>query len=386
MQRVMEHQGKTIHSIRTGIACNLDHDILAAALPLLEEELVDAVEWSFDALYQHYSIPAWFEELLHVYSKAGRLIGHGVFFSLFSGRWLPEQEAWLKDLKRLSSVYRFSHITEHFGFMTGRDFHHGAPLNIPFTENTLALGRDRLARIADACGVPVGLENLAFAYSAEEVRRHGEFLDRLVSPVNGFIILDLHNLYCQLHNFSADFNQLIRSYPLERVREIHISGGSWEDGLPDGSKKVRRDTHDDGVPDEVFSLLEQTIPLCPNLCFVIMEQLGTALKSSASRERFRADFRKMRAIIESFASKLRLTNHFTPLIPAQLGAPVEDEQLWRQQLTLSEILETAASFQEASNRLKNSSLQNSGWQIETWAPDMIETARKIAVKWKNPVT
>ncbi len=97
--------------------------------------------------------------------------------------------------------------------MTGQDFHHGAPLNIPYTASTLRIGRDRLLRIADACGRPVGLENLAFAYSADEVRRHGEFLDRLLEPVNGFLILDLHNLYCQVENFGMDFETLSAMHP-----------------------------------------------------------------------------------------------------------------------------------------------------------------------------
>lgn len=65
------------------IACNLDAGILSASLPLWEEERVSALEWSFDALFRRKGVPAWFEELLTLYSDAGRLIGHGVFFSLF---------------------------------------------------------------------------------------------------------------------------------------------------------------------------------------------------------------------------------------------------------------------------------------------------------------
>ena len=199
--------------ILSAVACNLDANILAACLPLMEESRVEAIEWSFDALYRVKEVPSWFRDLLMAFSNEQRLIGHGVFFSLFSGKWLPEQEAWLKHLQQTCAEFRFDHITEHFGFMTGKDFHHGAPLNIPYTGTTLNIGRDRLKRIQEACGLPVGLENLAFSYSLDEVKRHGAFLEQLLEPVNGFIILDLHNLYCQLRNFDLAFDELISLYP-----------------------------------------------------------------------------------------------------------------------------------------------------------------------------
>jgi len=53
-----------------GISCNLDSNILATALPLFEAGIVEAIEWSFDALFRHTHIPVWFEELLRVYAEA----------------------------------------------------------------------------------------------------------------------------------------------------------------------------------------------------------------------------------------------------------------------------------------------------------------------------
>src|SRR5437868_6215869 len=177
----------------SSISCNLDENILSAALPLFEAEKIEAIEWSFDALYKFKNIPEWFVELLQTFGNKKRLTGHGVYFSLFSGSWSKEQQDWLTHLEKVTTAFQFDHISEHFGFMTGKDFHSGAPISIPFTPVTLAIGRDRLKRIYQSCKCPVGLENLAFSYSLEEVKKHGEFLDQLVQPVNGFIILDLHN-------------------------------------------------------------------------------------------------------------------------------------------------------------------------------------------------
>lgn len=370
--------------ILPAVACNLDTNILSSCLPLLEESRVEAIEWSFDALFKVKQVPDWFLELLGAFSKEGRLIGHGVFFSLFSGKWLPEQETWLQQLQQTTAAFRFDHVTEHFGFMTGRDFHHGAPLNIPYTPTTLAIGQDRLRRIQAACCCPVGLENLAFSYCLDEVRQHGEFLDALLEPVNGFIILDLHNLFCQLYNFDIAFDELIALYPLDRVREIHISGGSWENSYIIPGRKIRRDTHDDSVPPEVFRLLEIVIDRCPNLKYVVMEQLGNGLVTEDSRTIFYRDFLRLEAIVnESNPGRVSdpVDISFLPPLSDIIHPPIEDETLYQQQLELSAILETAGSYGEARQRLDRSTLAHSAWRIESWEPYMLETAISIARKW-----
>jgi uncharacterized protein (UPF0276 family) len=372
--------------IHSSIACNLDANILLAALPLFEAGKVQAIEWSFDTIFHPAGMPEWFTELLETFGRESRLVGHGVFFSLFAGKWSGEQQQWLNRLKTLSATYRFDHVTEHFGFMTGADFHKGAPISVPFTPATLALGRDRLLRIQDACGCPVGLENLAFSYSPEEVRRHGAFLDGLLEPVNGFLILDLHNLYCQVHNFDVAPDELLALYPLDRVREMHLSGGSWSDSRMDPQRKIRRDTHDDAVPAEVFALLESALPRCPNLKYVVLEQLGSGLATEESRRAFGEDFLVMDGIVQRYAESTAggPTDDFMPLWPVVLPpVPPEDPQLHAQQVALYTILETAADCRQAQAMLRASGLAHSDWQVEAWEPAMLETALAIAQKWKD---
>jgi len=191
----------------------------------------------------------------------------------------------------------------------------------------------------------------------------------------------LHNLYCQLHNFSQDFDTLIRLYPLERVREIHISGGSWEATVLNPERLIRRDTHDDTVPKEVFALLRKTIPLCPHLKYVVMEQMGAGLQSEESRKGFYDDFISMAAIVSANSKEQPTVNSFLPAIPPAFGPVVENMELYRQQLELSNILETALDYNDALRRLKCSSLATTDWHVERWQPYMVETAMNIAQKW-----
>lgn len=76
-------------------------------------------------------------------------------------------------------------------------------------------------------------------------------------------------------------------------------------------------------------------------------------------------------------------NSFPPLISLSPGEIIEDKVLYVQQLQLSAILETAASCEEALGLLSQSSLAHSDWNIEDWDPALVETAMKIAQKWKR---
>jgi uncharacterized protein len=375
--------------IHASLSFNLDVGLIQAALPLFEAEEVEGLEWSFDTLYKHSELPEWFVELLQTYADAGRLVGHGVFFSLFSGKWLPEQADWLVQLRSLTQRFRFDHISEHFGFLTGADFHKGAPLSVPYNAQTLAIGRDRLMRIADACNCPVGLENLAFASSTQAAKIHGEFLESLLVHVNGFVILDLHNLYCQLHNFGLDAGEMLDAFPLHRVREIHISGGSWEPSAHRPAPGVRRDTHDDRVPDAVWELLAQTMPRCTQVKFVMLEHMGFTLATAQMQEDYRADFRRMQAMVHAEQARRDAFTHFLlpdsflPSQPGLLATPLEDATLYEQQQLLSNILETSDSLATAERAIRTSALADTDWNLGTWDPAMLETARLIARKWKD---
>lgn len=65
----------------------------------------------------------WAEDLLLEFGTAGRLLGHGVTLSLLSGEWTTRQQQWLADLERELSQRDYQHVSEHFGFMTGGNFH-----------------------------------------------------------------------------------------------------------------------------------------------------------------------------------------------------------------------------------------------------------------------
>ncbi len=155
-----------------------------------------------------------------------------------------------------------------------------------------------MKRYADVTQCPVGLENLAFAFGLEDVKRQGDFIDQLISSVDGFLLLDVHNIFCQVVNFNVSELDLLKSYPLSKVRELHLSGGSWSQSISGTRVAVRRDTHDDSVPQEVFNIATVALKLCPNIDFVILERLAYTMMDPDSQREFRDDFETMEEILE----------------------------------------------------------------------------------------
>jgi uncharacterized protein (UPF0276 family) len=277
----------------------LEDDFLHASYPLFEAGEVDVLEWSFDVGWPPVVMPHWAEELLQCYHEAGRLLGHGVSYSALSAGTEDLQQTWLQLLSEELRGRHYRHISEHFGFSNTRNFHQSAPLPVPLTEATLQLGQERLRRLAALANVPVGLENLAFAFSMRDVEDQGQFLDALLAPVNGFLVLDLHNLYCQAQNFDRPIEDLLTRNPLQRVRELHLAGGSWCHSLLEpGSKPIRRDTHDHPVPEELFAFLPHVLQGCPHVEVVILERMGGTL-FDAEAEPFRRDFLRLKEVVHA---------------------------------------------------------------------------------------
>ncbi|MCC7537066.1 MAG: DUF692 family protein, partial [Deltaproteobacteria bacterium] len=254
-------------ALPVGVSLMLEEDFLGATLPLFEEGAVDVLEWSFDVGWGR-ELPAWAQGLLQHFAVSGRLLGHGVSFSPLSARWEEPQRNWLHRAALEVAKLKYRHVSEHFGFMAAGSFTRGSPMPMPVDAAVIRTGRDALSRLAEVTGLPVGLENLALALSSRDVDGQGDHLDALLEPVGGFVVLDLHNLWCQAVNFGRDPVGLLGRYPLGRVRELHVSGGSWSQ--PSSAEEpFRRDTHDAAIPDEVHALLPEALASCPHVEAVI---------------------------------------------------------------------------------------------------------------------
>jgi uncharacterized protein (UPF0276 family) len=283
---------------KLGLSLMPTEDFRMATEQLFAQDKVDALEFNFDQPLNGIVLAPWCQELLDKFSSASALIGHGVNLSLLSAQFTKRQQDWLTYTREEFKTRRYVHASEHFGFSEAGPIAQAAPLAVPMDAQSLSVGKEMLKRYAEATQCPVGLENLAFAFSLDDIKKQGDFIDQLISSVDGFLLLDLHNIYCQVTNFDLDALELLHSYPLSKVRELHLSGGSWSPSLSGKRIAVRRDTHDEAVPQEVFNLTALALKLCPNTQFVILERLGNTMLEPELQAEHRDDFDTIREILD----------------------------------------------------------------------------------------
>ncbi|MCJ8154373.1 DUF692 domain-containing protein [Chryseobacterium sp. SSA4.19] len=357
-----------------GLSMMAETDFVSAILPLLQNSEIEVLEWSFDTFFNAEE-PNWLSNLIDFYSDNNRLIGHGVYYSLFDAKWTSRQQQWLDSLKLETQKRKYSHITEHFGFMNTENFHQGIPLPVPLCSKTLQIGKDRLSRLQNVLEIPVGLENLAFSFSADDIKQQGDFLDQLIRDIDGFLILDLHNIYCQAHNFRMDIKEIINSYPLNKVKEVHLSGGSWQESVYGKISMVRRDTHDDCIPKELFSILPFVLEKCHHLNYIIIERLGNSIKTKKEIQNFLHDFRRVRKIMDDSSAESVIEKWVKPEFLQE--EPLEDLLLYQEQALLTKMLFEKEN-QETIRNYPFTYFNTASWDLE-----MIKTAENIIKKW-NP--
>src|SRR6185436_7021490 len=147
------------------------------------------------------------------------------------------------------------------------------PVPLPMTPSFAAAVRRRL-RAMQRVVRDVGVENNVAYFLLGEALDEPGFLARCCSGARMHLLLDLHNVFTMAENFGFEPMAYVERLPLERVIEVHLSGGSYSDPawLPSGATR-RLDSHDDAVPEAVWRLAEAVLPRCKRLRGVTLERM-----------------------------------------------------------------------------------------------------------------
>ena len=219
---------------------------------------------------------------------------HGVELSIGSAHGL--NNAYLRMLDSFQKEWPFAWHSEHLGFQTiagdnDSRLEIGVPLPMPATVEAIELVATRSANIQQRYSVPFLLENPAHYFSElpadPEIGNEYKFLNVFTEQSGCYLLLDLHNLYCNAVNHHFNARDVIDTLPLDRVIEIHVAGGSWRDGF-------WMDAHDGRVPEPVWELLEYVLPRAPNVggvVFELLEEYAIRLGVSAIENELRRAWR-----------------------------------------------------------------------------------------------
>jgi alcohol dehydrogenase len=361
--------------IHVGVNLAPTEDLREAILPLLEDGVIDALEWSVDLGVG--GVPEWADALLAHYADEDRLVAHGVELSLFTVGQSERRARWMERCAAQLARYHVAHLTEHVGIMTAGAMISGTPLPHPRSRAAIAIARTRLAELRALAKVPVGLENLALALSRRDVEEQPEFLEAMLAP-DGILLLDVHNLLCQAENFGVDPHALLARYPLHRVREIHVSGGGQF--VPKHGPPLRRDDHEQDAPEACFDLLDDALARCPNVAFVMLEHADGMLRTPAHLDAFRASFHRVR---ERVAAR-RAPSPIAPTMPTIATDATETEiaELDGAQCAYLETIDEAPDAETALARLR-SDPRLASWRdwIDAIDPRAMELAHALVTRW-----
>jgi uncharacterized protein len=200
------------------------------------------------------------------------MVAHGVELSIGSAHgW---NDAYLDMLDRFQARWPFLWHSEHLGFQTiGEDAHTlntGVPLPMPATNEAADLVAGRSADILRRYGVPFLLENPAHYLpgmpSDPDIGDDIGLINAICERGGCLQLLDLHNVWCNAVNHHHNPFAMIDRMRLDRVGEIHVAGGAWQEGF-------WMDAHDSRVPEPVWELLDYTLPRAPHAGGVVFEML-----------------------------------------------------------------------------------------------------------------
>ena len=180
---------------------------------------------------------------------------HGVGLSLGSAEGLSA--AHLARLRTLADRLEPGLLSEHLAWSVtgGAYLNHLLPL--PYTEESLRVVTDNVARAQDGLGRRLLVENpSSYLRFLDSPIPEAEFLAELTRRTGCGLLCDVNNLFVSAANVGIEPESYLDSLPAAAVAEIHLAGHAANDA--DGLT-VLIDDHGSPVADEVWRLYESAL-------------------------------------------------------------------------------------------------------------------------------
>ena len=171
---------------------------------------------------------------------------HGVSLSL--GGVDPLRASHLQGLRALADRIEPAWVSDHLCWGTSAGHYAHDLLPLPFTEEALAHVAARIARVQDALGRRILIENVssyvAFAHATLD---EWDFVAAVAERADCGILLDVNNVYVSARNHGFAPERYLDGLPAARIGQIHLAGHSDL-----GTHLL--DTHDGPVAPAVWQL------------------------------------------------------------------------------------------------------------------------------------
>lgn len=176
---------------------------------------------------------------------------HGVGLSI--GSVQPLDKAHLARLKTVCDRYEPESFSEHLAWSTHDSVFLNDLLPLPYTNRTLTAVADHIDQVQETLKRQMLLENPAtYLLFAESTIEETEFLAEVVRRTGCGLLLDVNNVFVASTNHHMDPGDYLARFPVDAVREIHLSGHS--ETVDDAGAPLLIDSHDTPVKDPVWAL------------------------------------------------------------------------------------------------------------------------------------
>ena len=181
---------------------------------------------------------------------------HGVGLSI--GSMQPLDRTHLARLKILCDRYEPESFSEHLAWSSHDTVFMNDLLPLPYTETMLARVAEHVDAVQETLRRQMLLENPAtYLLFEESTLEETEFLAEVVKRTGCGLLLDVNNVFVASTNHNMDPRAYLARFPLQWVREIHLSGHS--ETSDDQGAPLLIDSHDTPVKDPVWALYEDVI-------------------------------------------------------------------------------------------------------------------------------
>jgi len=181
---------------------------------------------------------------------------HGVGLSIGSMR--PLDQAHLARLKGLCDRYQPESFSEHLAWSSHDDIHFNDLLPLPYTQETLARVVEHVDEVQMVLGRQMLLENPAtYIHFSESTIPEVDFLNQVAARTGCGLLLDINNVFVSAQNHDTGPLAYLDSFPLDRVREIHLGGHAEE--TDDVGAPLLIDTHGSPISAAVWALYKHVI-------------------------------------------------------------------------------------------------------------------------------
>ncbi len=160
--------------------------------------------------------------------------------------------------------------SEHLGFTHVDGAFLGTMPALPTTQESLELVIGRAGSMRERYGLEFMLEHVASPLERPADLTLACYLNTLAAETGSRLLLDLHNLECDVDNGYLRLDEFVDELDWSTVGEIHVAGGVWHDGW-------HLDVHTGLVADSTARLLRTALERADRLDLVLYEVLPVAV-------------------------------------------------------------------------------------------------------------